>query len=92
MINEGNSAVQINNFSVDENYNGGALTFAIDSFWNGAFETNGNLSVLRVLEAVSLQYKPLRKYFGTFEGTYYPFQTIPYDGAVFACQSLQKTI
>lgn len=89
IINEGNAAVQVNNLTVDENYNGGVFSPKIGSYWDGNFEVTGNLSVLRVLEAVSIQYKPLQKYMGDFDGIYYPFETIPYNNAVFACSSLQ---
>ena len=89
MINEGNAAVQVNNLMVDENYNGGAFSPKIGSNWEGDFDVTGNLSVLRIMEAVSIQYKPLQKYMGDFDGVYYPFQTIPYNNAVFACSSLQ---
>jgi len=89
MINEGNAAVQVNNLTVDENYNGGAFAPNIGGKWDGDFDVTGNLSGLRILEAVSIQYKPLQKYMGDFDGVYYPFQTIPYNNAVFACSSLQ---
>ena len=88
MINEGNSNVQINNLTVDKNYNGGAFDLGIDSLWDGSFPLNGNLSSLRIMEAVSLQYKPLQKYMGDFEGVYYPYQTIPYNNVVFAASQL----
>ena len=88
IINEGNSAVQINNLSVDANYNGGALDYKTGGLWNGSFDANGSPSVLRVLEAMSLQFKPLRKYMGDWDGKYYPFQTIPYDNAVFAAKEV----
>ena len=88
MINEGNSAVQINNISVDGNYNGGALDYKIGGLWDGSFDGDGSPSILRVLEAMSLQYKPLRKYMGDWDGKYYPFQTIPYDNAVFAAKEV----
>jgi hypothetical protein len=89
MINEGNALVQVNNLTVDENYNGGAFAPKIGGKWGGNFDVTANLSFLRVLEAVSIQYKPLQKYMGDFDGVYYPFQTIPYNNAVFACSSLQ---
>ena len=89
MINEGEALVQVNNLMVDENYNGGAFAPKIGGKWDGDFDVTGNLSGLRVLEAVSIQYKPLQKYMGDFDGVYYPFQTIPYNNAVFACSSLQ---
>ena len=89
MINEGNALVQVNNLMVDENYNGGTFAPKIGGKWDGDFDVTGNLSGLRVLEAVSIQYKPLQKYMGDFDGVYYPFQTIPYNNAVFACSSLQ---
>jgi hypothetical protein len=89
MINEGNAAVQVNNLTVDENYNGGAFSPKIGSDWDADFDVTGNLSVLRVMEAVSIQYKPLQKYMGDFDGIYYPFETIPYNNAVFACSGLQ---
>jgi hypothetical protein len=89
MINEGNALVQINNLTVDENYNGGGFSPKIGSVWDADFDVNGNLSLLRVMEAVSIQYKPLQKYMGGFDGVYYPFETIPYNNAVFACSGLQ---
>lgn len=90
IINESNSNVQINNLSVNENYNGGTFEFKVGGLWNADFGDDYGLTQNRVLEAMALQQKALRKYMGDFEGTYYPFQTIPYDGTVFACQSLQK--
>jgi hypothetical protein len=88
MINEGNSDIQINNLTVDKNYNGGAFDLGIDSLWDGSFPLNGNLSSLRIMEAVSLQYKPLQKYMGDFVGVYYPYQTIPYNNVVFAASQV----
>lgn len=90
IINEGNSAVQINNFAVNENYNGSVESLVVDSPWDGQFEFKGTLSGLRVQEAFSLQHQVIRKYMGAFEGKYYPFETIPYDGVVFACSRIQN--
>ena len=88
IINEGNSAVQANNLSVNANYNGGALDYKIGGLWNGSFDVSGSPSVLRVLEAMSLQFKPIRRYMGDWDGKYYPYQTIPYDNAVFAAKEV----
>lgn len=89
IINEGSSKVQVNNITVDANYNGGAVDYVVGGNWDADFDNNFSLSVSRVLEAMSIQYKPLKKYMGSFEGKYYPFQTIPYDNAVFAAKQLK---
>ena len=89
IINETTSQVQLNNISVDANYNGGAVDYVVGGNWDANFDSNYGLTTSRVLEAMSIQYKPLKKYMGAFEGKYYPFQTIPYDNAVFAAKQLK---
>ena len=88
IINEATSRVQINNISVDANYNGGAVDYVVGGDWDADFDDNYGLTTSRVLEAMSIQYKPLKKYIGSFEGKYYPFQTIPYDNSVFATKQV----
>ena len=88
IINESTAFAQINNISVDANYNGGAIDYKIGGLWNASFDSNYRVTTTRVLEAMSLQYKPLRKYMGDWDGKYHPFQTIPYDNAVFAAKEV----
>ena len=88
IINESTAFAQINNISVDANYNGGAIDYKIGGVWNASFDANYRVTTTRVLEAMSLQYKPLRKYMGDWDGKYHPFQTIPYDNAVFAAKEV----
>jgi len=88
IINEATSRVQINNISVDANYNGGAVDYVVGGDWDADFDANYGLTTSRVLEAMSIQYKPLKKYMGSFEGKYYPFETIPYDNSVFATKQV----
>jgi hypothetical protein len=60
------------------------------NLWDGDFDEDMSLSALRVAEAMSLQFKPLQKYMGKFDGDYYPIQTIQYNDKTFACMNMRK--
>tara|TARA_R110002153_G_scaffold12446_2_gene46412 strand:+ start:160 stop:2814 length:2655 start_codon:yes stop_codon:yes gene_type:complete len=91
IINEGNNLISTNTLSVNTNYLGaGSVTLEEVNLWDGDFDTNMSLSSLRVAEAMSLQFKPLQKYMGKFDGDYYPIQTIQYNNKTFACMNMRK--
>ena len=91
IINEGNNLISTNTLSVNTNYLGaGSVTLEEVNLWDGDFDDNMSLSALRVAEAMSLQFKPLQKYMGKFDGDYYPIQTIQYNNKTFACMNMRK--
>ncbi len=91
IINEGNNLISTNTLSVNTNYLGaGSVNLEEVNLWDGDFDDNMSLSALRVAEAMSLQFKPLQKYMGKFDGDYYPIQTIQYNDKTFACMNMRK--
>ena len=92
LINEGTSLVTINNINVDENYlaGGGVATIPVNS-WDGDYDIDPTLAKLRLMDAMAIQYRPLQKYFGQFEGDYMPHQSIPYNDKAFITKRIMKS-
>ena len=91
IINEGDALINSNNLSVHTNYNtGGTATIDAVKFWDGDFEVEGTLSTLRVLEAMSLQFRPIERYLGGFVGDYSPIESINYNNKTFVCKRVVK--
>tara|TARA_R110000772_G_scaffold67579_2_gene150033 strand:+ start:7549 stop:10113 length:2565 start_codon:yes stop_codon:yes gene_type:complete len=92
IINEGDTLVTANGLSVHTNYNtGGTAIISRFRFWDGDFPAEGTLSTLRVLEAMSLQYRPIERYLGGFVGDYSPIESIDYNDKTFVCKRVIKS-
>jgi len=89
IISETSPLISNSVLSVDENYNTTPQSLVTVGTWNGAFDLQGSLSSLRVLEAMSLQFRPIEKYMGGVEGFYYPIQTLNYNGKKYAALNIQ---
>jgi hypothetical protein len=89
IISESSPLVSVSVLSVDENYNTTPQSLVTVSNWDGAFDLEGSLSTLRVLEAMSLQFRPIEKYMGGVEGFYYPIQTLNYNNKKYAALNIQ---
>ena len=89
IISESSPLVSVSVLSVNENYNTTPESLVTVSNWDGAFDVEGSLSTLRVLEAMSLQFRPIEKYMGGVEGFYYPIQTLNYNNKKYAALNIQ---
>jgi hypothetical protein len=89
IISESSPLVSVSVLSVNENYNTTPESLVTVSNWDGAFDLEGSLSTLRVLEAMSLQFRPIEKYMGGVEGFYYPIQTLNYNNKKYAALNIQ---
>jgi len=89
IISETSPLISASILSVDENYNSSPQSLVNVGTWNGAFDLEGSLSTLRVLEAMSLQFRPIEKYMGGVEGFYYPIQTLNYNNKKYAALNIQ---
>jgi hypothetical protein len=88
IISETSPLVSASILSVDENYNSSPQSLVNVGTWDGSFDLQGSLSALRVLEAMSLQFRPIEKYMGGVEGFYYPIQTLNYNGKKYAALNI----
>jgi hypothetical protein len=88
IISETSPLVSASILSVDENYNSSPQSLVNVGTWHGSFDLQGSLSALRVLEAMSLQFRPIEKYMGGVEGFYYPIQTLNYNGKKYAALNI----
>jgi hypothetical protein len=69
---------------IDENYNNAQSFSLVESTqWDCDFDTYPPLSYARVMEAMSLQTKPVEKIMSTIVGDYYPFQSLAYNDKVY---------
>jgi len=69
---------------IDENYNNTQSFSLVESTqWDCDFDTYPPLSPARVMEAMSLQTKPVEKIMSTIVGDYYPFQSLAYNDKVY---------
>jgi hypothetical protein len=92
IINEGNALITTNTLSVHTNYNtGGTATIDSVKLWDGDFPVVGTLSTLRVLEAMSLQFRPIQRYLGGFVGDYSPVESVSYNDKIFVCKRVIKS-
>ena len=73
-------------------YNKGVAptNFIEASQWDAGFSTNPYLSIIRVLEAMSLQAIPVERYMGSFEGQYYPHLAIGYNDKTYMFNAFRK--
>ena len=88
IISETSPLISASILSVDKNYNSSPESLVNVGTWNGAFDLQGSLSTLRVLEAMSLQFRPIEKYMGGVEGFYSPMQTLNYNNKKYASLSI----
>lgn len=90
MIKESNAVSSINTLNVLFAYNGSGYTsvdYVPAELWDGdyiAAPLGDPLAWLRVMEAMSLQYRPIQKYTGSWEGELFTYECIDYDGTVWA--------
>jgi hypothetical protein len=69
---------------IDENYdNAQSFSLVESTQWDCDFDTYPPLSYARVMEAMSLQTKPVEKIMSTIVGDYYPFQSLAYNDKVY---------
>jgi len=69
---------------IDENYdNAQSFSLVESTTWDCDFDTYPFLSYARVMEAMSLQTKPVEKIMTTIVGDYYPFNSIVYNDKVY---------
>ena len=69
---------------IDENYNNAQSFSLVESTsWDCDFDTNPYLSYARVMEAMSLQTKPVEKLMSTIVGDYYPSNSLAYNDKVY---------
>lgn len=70
---------------IDENYdNAQSFSLVESTTWDAGFDTYPFLSYARVMEAMSLQTKPVEKIMTTIVGDYYPYNSIVYNDKVYA--------
>jgi len=78
----GTSTIQ--KISIDENYNNAQSFSLVESTqWDCDFDVNPPLSIARVMEAMSLQTKPVEKIMTSIVGDYYPFNSLSYNDKVY---------
>jgi len=69
---------------IDKNYNNTQSFSLVESTtWDCDFDTYPFLSYARVMEAMSLQTKPVEKIMSTIVGDYYPYQSLAYNDKVY---------
>ena len=74
----------ITKIQIDENYdNAQSLSLVESTTWDAGFDAYPYLSMARVMEAMSLQTKPVEKIMTTIVGDYYPFQSLAYNDKVY---------
>jgi hypothetical protein len=81
---------------INESYNSGGLSLVPTTTFDGGFlQENGDplylfLSIMRVYEAMSLQYKPVERMMSTIVGDYYPFYSLAYNDKVYVFSGCTK--
>jgi hypothetical protein len=81
---------------INEDYNSGGLSLVPTTTFDGGFlQENGDplylfLSIMRVYEAMSLQYKPVERMMSTIVGDYYPFYSLAYNDKVYVFSGCTK--
>jgi hypothetical protein len=94
IVTEGDSATTTNTVVIWSNYpNLPAIYKNADDEWSfpqGATVLEGTLSINKVREAYTLQFRPVEKYMGGFVGAYWPHQAIGYDGKTFVFNGFTK--
>ena len=74
----------ITKIQIDENYNNAQSFSLVESTtWDCDFDSYPVLSIARVMEAMSLQTKPVEKMMSTIVGDYYPFESLAYNDKVY---------
>ena len=84
IIKENTTVSSINTLLVDEDYNSGGGSLVASTLWDGDFDATDPLARVRVIEAMSLQFRPIEKYLGGFRGELFTYQTIDYNDKVYA--------
>lgn len=90
IITDFSNATSVNVISVSENYLSANNKLVKSETWDAGFDADYTLTETRVLEAISLQFRPVSKYMGGFEGQYYPHQCIVYDNKTYFFNGINK--
>ena len=81
---------------INSAYNSGGVSLVPTTTFDGGFlQENGDplylfLSIMRVYEAMSLQYKPVERMMSTIVGDYYPFYSLAYNDKVYVFSGCTK--
>lgn len=90
VITDFSNATSINVISVKEDYLTTNTTLVETVTWDADFDTDDTLTATRVMEAMSLQYRPISRYLGGFTGQYYPHQAIQYNNKTYFFNGFTK--
>lgn len=90
-ISEQNTATSLNHLRVAEDYlTTNTPTYAASESWDADFDADYDLNITRIMEAMSLQYRPIERYMGTFEGQYYPHYAIGFNDKTYFLNACRK--
>lgn len=79
IITDFSNSTSLNVISVKQDYLTTNTKLVKTETWAAGFDADYELTLTRVLEAMSLQIRPISRYLGGFEGLYYPKNTIVYN-------------
>jgi hypothetical protein len=83
IITDFSNSTSLNVISVKSDYLTTNTTLVKTVDWSAGFDADFTLTETRVLEAMSLQYRPISRYLGSFEGNYYPHNCITYNSKTY---------
>lgn len=92
VIKENTTVSSVNTIQINNSYTGSGsstTTLTPSSLWDADFDGNDSLALTRVLEAMSLQARPVEKYYGKFDGQYYPHEAIEYNYKVYVMSGMK---
>jgi hypothetical protein len=89
-ITDFSNSTSINVVSVAEDYLTTNNTLVKSETWDADFDNDDTLTVTRVMEAMSLQFRPIEGYRGKFVGQYYPHNTIVYNNKTYFFNGFRK--
>jgi len=90
VITDFSNSTSVNVISVKEDYLTTNTTLVKSETWGAGFDSDTELTNTRVLEAMSLQTRPISRYLGSFEGQYYPHNCIVYNNKTYFFNGLSK--
>jgi len=90
VITDFSNSTSLNVISVKSDYLTTNTTLVKTETWDAGFDNDYELTKTRVLEAMSLQYRPISRYLGTFEGDYYPHLAIVYNSKTYFFNGFSK--
>lgn len=90
-ISQITTATNLNSLRVAQDYlTTNNPTLVTTETWDAGFDTDYGLNITRVAEAMSLQFRPMGKYMGAFEGQYYPHFSFNYHNKVWYFNGVRK--